>query len=54
LLWDQLDLIADPEAHKAWRTAERKLMNEKGQGMWWRRGEALPHRLPDLETLWQD
>lgn len=47
-LWDQLEAIADPKAHNAWRQYERKLLREKNQGTWWRRGDPEPHRWPDF------
>lgn len=53
LIWDRLALLADPNAHRQWRTKERQLMREEGQGTWWGRGEAEPRRAPDFSTLWQ-
>ncbi len=53
LIWDRLTLLADPNAHRQWRTKERQLMREEGQGVWWGRGEAEPRRAPDFSTLWQ-
>ena len=53
MIFDQLDLLADPYAHRAWRTRERRLERDKGQGQWWRRGEIMPNRAPDFTTLWQ-
>lgn len=53
LIWDRLTLLADPNAHRQWRTKERQLMREEGQGTWWGRGEAEPRRAPDFTTLWQ-
>jgi hypothetical protein len=53
LLWDRLTLLADPNAHRQWRTKERQLMREEGQGTWWGRGEAEPRRAPDFSTVWQ-
>lgn len=53
LIWDRLTLLADPNAHRQWRTKERQLMRDEGQGVWWGRGEAEPRRAPDFSTLWQ-
>lgn len=53
LIWDRLTLLADPNAHRQWRTKERQLMRDEGQGTWWGRGEALPRRAPDFTTVWQ-
>lgn len=53
LIWDRLTLLADPNAHRQWRTKERQLMREEGQGVWWGRGEAEPRRAPDFSTIWQ-
>lgn len=53
LIWDRLMLLADPAAHRQWRTKERQLMREEGQGVWWGRGEAGPRRAPDFSTVWQ-
>ena len=52
LLWDQIDWMADPQAHRAWRRAERKLENDEGQGTWWGRGEATPRRMPEFSNMW--
>lgn len=53
LIWDRLTLLADPNAYRQWRTKERQLMRDEGQGTWWGRGEALPRRAPDFTTVWQ-
>lgn len=50
LVWDRLQLLADPQAYRSWARKERELRNE-GQGMWWSRGEALPRRAPDFSTI---
>lgn len=43
---DQLQYLADPEAHKSFREQEQRLRSETKQGMWWRPGEVLPDRAP--------
>ncbi|MCA0424959.1 MAG: hypothetical protein LCH61_16865, partial [Proteobacteria bacterium] len=51
LIFDRLQAAANPDAYDAWKRRERDLMREHGQGTWWRRGEASPHRAPDM-SLW--
>lgn len=53
MVWDRLQEIADPDAHRAWRRAERKLHNETGQGQWWGRAQGGPSRGPDMGKLWE-
>ncbi len=43
---DQLDYLADPDAHRTFRTRERRLARETGQEFWWRPGELVPQRAP--------
>lgn len=45
---DQLDYLADPQAHKRWREQEHKMNREKGQGFWWPPGETAPTRTPEM------
>lgn len=45
---DQLQYLADPEAHKAFRDAQRRTMRETHQGYWWPPGEAAPARAPEV------
>ncbi len=47
ILWDQLQVLLDPEAETEWRKAERRLNREFGTQSWWRRGEIAPRRGPD-------
>ena len=47
LIFDRLQLLADPAAYRQWRTKERQLHDETGQGVWWGKGEAAPRRMPD-------
>lgn len=47
LIFDRLQLMADPTAYRAWRQKERQLHEETGQGVWWGKGEAQPRRMPD-------
>ena len=46
VMLDQLQYLADPEAHKNFRKQEQRLRDEARQGMWWRPGEILPDRAP--------
>ncbi|MDP3554822.1 hypothetical protein [Methylocystis sp.] len=48
LLLDQLQFMADPEAHDKMRKMESRVRRETGQGFWWRPGETTPARLPEL------
>lgn len=47
LIFDRLQLLADPAAYRQWRTKERQLHDETGQGVWWGKGESAPRRMPD-------
>jgi hypothetical protein len=53
LIWDRLQLLADPRSYRQWVTKERQLSRDEGQGVWWGRGETSPRREPDFTTLWQ-
>jgi hypothetical protein len=46
VILDQLQFMADPEAHDRFRKAESRLRRETGQGYWWRPGESAPERAP--------
>lgn len=48
LIWDQLRLLSDPKAAQRLRNLERKQKQDYKQESWWRRGDALPSRAPDL------
>lgn len=51
LIFDRLQLMADPNAYRAWRRREKQLEDDTEQGTWWGRGEATPRRAPDI-SLW--
>jgi hypothetical protein len=53
LLWDQLQLWADPEAYRTWRRKEKRLRGDTGQGLWWGPGDTAPRRAPDFSTGWK-
>lgn len=48
---DQLQFVADPEAHRRFRDMERKLQRDYDQGYWWRPGDLGPARAPDPAGL---
>ena len=45
---DQLHYLADPDAHRSFRTRERNLARETGQGYWWPPGTTMPERAPGV------
>ncbi|MEE9395254.1 MAG: hypothetical protein V3W41_22405 [Planctomycetota bacterium] len=48
-LWDQLDTMINPSyAARARRRRERGALRDYGQKYWWRPGQTLPGRAPDL------
>jgi hypothetical protein len=46
ILLDQLEYLANPEAHHSWRQSEERLRKETGQGYFWPRGAPVPTRPP--------
>jgi hypothetical protein len=48
---DQLQLAVDPEAAKAFKRQQRYWQKNYGQDYWWRPGERLPDRAPDMGAL---
>lgn len=48
LIWDQLRLLSDPKAAQRLRNLERNQKRDYGQESWWRRGDVLPSRAPNL------
>lgn len=51
VVWDQLQELLDPDAASDWSRAERKMKREQGSQSWWRRGDILPSRTPDLSNM---
>lgn len=45
---DQLQYLADPDAHRNFREQQQRLYRETKQDFWWRPGQAVPDRLPRL------
>jgi hypothetical protein len=52
--FDQLEMMADPDAEKKYRRLMRKRAVEYNQDYWWRPGEALPRRAPEFEGIIED
>lgn len=50
---DQLQYLADPEAHQKFRQQEQTLHRQTGQGFFWRPGQTLPERMPVLSDAKQ-
>jgi hypothetical protein len=53
VLLDQLQYLADPEAHKSFGEQRRRYERETGAGFWWEPGEATPRRSPGFEHFLQ-
>lgn len=51
LFWDQLQLWLDPGAPERFRRDARRRQKEFGQGYFWRKGELVPDRAPDLSNI---
>lgn len=47
-LFDQLELLANPDAQKRFNRITRKRRREFDQEYWWRPGELTPNRPPDI------
>jgi len=48
ILFDQLQSMIDPNYRQSFARYERRMKKDFGQGFWWRPGEALPSRGPQL------
>lgn len=48
MILDRLDELVNPRAAQRWKAMETRAMNETGQRYWWRPGQTLPERGPDL------
>ncbi|TAN58263.1 MAG: hypothetical protein EPN20_16540, partial [Magnetospirillum sp.] len=48
LVYQRLQLMADPTAPRSFARMEARAAKDYGQQFWWRPGEALPGRAPDL------
>lgn len=47
-VFDQLQLWADPQAARARMVRNERRLRQEGSGYWWRPGQRLPDRAPDL------
>ena len=52
ILFDQLQYLADPEAHAAFRHRVRNREREFGNQYFWKPGDLQPQRGPDLSKAW--
>lgn len=43
LIWDNLQMMADPKSEANWNKWEQKRETEYGQKHWWKHGDTLPH-----------
>jgi hypothetical protein len=53
ILMDQLQYLADPEAHAAFRRKVLSARKEYGQDFFWRPGAVRPDRGPDWSNAWR-
>ena len=51
LLWDTLQRMADPDAAGAFSRIEQRVRKESGTQYWWRPGETLPSRPPQMSRM---
>lgn len=49
VLLDQLQYLADPDAHKSFGEQRRRYERETGASFWWQPGEMAPQRAPGFE-----
>ena len=49
LLWDQLQILADPDYRGSFKRMEQRLRQDTGQQFWWRPGRA-PQRGPEISA----
>ena len=50
MIWDQLQLLLDPDSADAMAKASKKRKKDYGGGEYWLPGEIAPGRLPNLRT----
>lgn len=53
-VFDQLQEMADPQAHEKWRKQSNEMRKDYGQSFYWRPGDALPSRGPNLGAAWKN
>lgn len=49
-VWDQLQLLLDPEASQSMSRTAKRQATEKGNEQFWDSGDVMPSRLPDLSS----
>jgi hypothetical protein len=49
-VFDQLQYLVDPEANKAFKRQQQTFARERGQEFYWKPGEMLPSRAPNIAT----
>jgi hypothetical protein len=50
LVFDQIQMMLDPEAEAQMRRAEQNQIKNRGNASWWARGTPAPSRAPDLSN----
>lgn len=50
LVWDQMQMLLDPEATKAIKKRAKARENRDGNASWWMPGSPVPSRLPDVTS----
>lgn len=51
-IWDNLQMLADPRAHEAFRRKEAARLKATGNEFYWHPGDSLPERAPSAEGVW--
>lgn len=51
MVFDQLTLMADPQARSKMRRTETRFKREFGQNYWWAPGDVTPERAPNIENI---
>jgi hypothetical protein len=54
LVLDNLRMMADPDYERRFRRKAKGLERRTGQELWWKPGEQLPSRAPDIEAIARD
>jgi hypothetical protein len=51
LLWDQIQMMIDPEYRRSFHRTEQRARENYGQEFWFRPGETSPERAPELGSV---
>lgn len=51
LLFDQIQMLVDPNYRQSFARFERRIKKDFGQSFWWAPGDALPERAPDFGNI---